>query len=275
MTPTALTAPRTTLAPPSGRVRISGLLRAEWTKLWSVRSTPWALGAAAVIGVGLAALGCDEARAHWTPGDAFGFDPARVSLIGVFFAQLVIGVLGILVMSAEHSTGTIRAAIGAVPRRLPILAAKIAVFGTVALVVGEILALVSFFVGQALLTAPAFSTTLGNGEAVRAVVGSGLYLALLGVLALGLAAIIRHSAGTIGAFVGVVLVLPIIVSALPSSLAETFNRFLPLTIGRAVISASASSDLHAFAPWAGLALLAAYAASACAAGALLFLRRDA
>ncbi len=258
---------------PPGRYGMRGLVRSEWIKLRTVRSTTWSLVILVVIGVGLAALASAETRAHWAPNQAFGFDATRTSLIGVFFAQLVIGVLGILAMSAEYGTGTIRATFAAAPRRPLVLLAKVAVFGTVALVVSEVVAFASYLLGQALLTAPAPHTTLANATALRAVVGSGLYLCVLGLLALGLATIIRHTAGAIGAFVGVVLLLPIISSALPTSLDNDVERFLPLTIGRQMISAGGHPN--AFSPWVGFAVLVAYAVGLLVIGGILLVRRDA
>src|SRR6185437_7181730 len=188
---------------PSGRYRITGLLASEWTKLRTVRSTMWTLGALVVLGLGLSAIATSETRAHWatmSPGDQLGFDPTQTSLIGMFFAQLVIGILGVLVMSAEYGTGTIRATLSAAPERPKVLLAKIAVFGAVALVVSEVVAFLAFFLGQALLTAPAAHTTLSSPGALRAVAGSGLFLCLLSLVALGLATIIRHTAGAISAY---------------------------------------------------------------------------
>ena len=215
-------------------------MAAEWTKLWSVRSTMWTLVATVVAVVGLCALGTGTVN----PSEIID-DPTRRSLIGIFLGQLIFGVLGVLVMSAEYGTGTIRATLSAVPRRPVVLSAKVVVFGAVAVVVSEILAFTAFAVGQAILSAKhavgssaavaqraqqlgvkvphdiqaalssSGSASLGQAGVLRAVVGAGLYLAVLGLMALGLATIIRHTAGAISAFVGVVLVLPLIVQALP------------------------------------------------------------
>lgn len=264
---------RSPVAVPPGRYALAGLARSEWTKLRTVRSTIWSLALVVVISVGVSALATAETRAHWVPSEAFGFDATRLSLIGVFFAQLVIGVLGILVMSSEYGTGTIRATLAAAPRRPLVLLAKVTVFGLVALVVSEMVAFVSYLVGQALLSAPASHTTLADGTALRAVVGSGLYLCVLGLLALGLATVIRHTAGAIGAFVGVVLVAPLVVSALPRSLFDAIERYLPSRIGQNLIS------LHqypgSFSPWTGLLVHCLYALALLATGGLLLQRRDA
>ncbi|MGH9089000.1 MAG: ABC transporter permease subunit [Acidimicrobiales bacterium] len=277
--PTGVAAPRD---------RMSGLVRSEWTKLTSVRSTLWSYGIAAVLAVGLAALATAETKAHWAtmaPPERLTFDPTSTSLVGVFFAQLVIGVLGVLVVSAEYSTGTIRATFSAAPGRLRVLAAKTAVFAVASLVVAEVLAFVSFFLGQALLTAPATHATLGQPGVLRAVVGGGLYLCVLGVIGLALGLMIRHGAGAIAAFVGVLLVLPIIVQALPSSIGQPIRRFLPAMIGNKMItvtrSFTAPNGAHfvngaaGFAPWVGFAILCAYAVGLLIVGGILLVRRDA
>ena len=261
---------------PPGRYRISGLLRSEWTKLRTVRSTMWTLGVTIVLGIGISALATAETRAHWATtshGDRLSFDPISTSLIGVFIGQFAIGVLGVLVMSAEYGTGTIRATFSAAPRRPVVLVAKAVVFGTVALVVAEVVSFLAFFLGQALLTAPATHATIGSPGALRAVAGSGLYVCVLGLFALGLATIIRHTAGAISAFVGILLVLPLVVQALPSSIAFDVRRYLPDRIGVQMISNTGSPE--AFSPWIGLLILCGYAAATAVIGGLLLIRRDA
>lgn len=272
----------------SAHYRLSGLVRSEWTKLTSVRSTLWSYGLAAALAVGLAALSTAETRAHWSsmvPPERLTFDPTSTSLVGVFFAQLVIGVLGVLVVTGEYSTGTIRATFSAAPNRLRVLAAKTAVFAAASLVVSEVLAFASFFLGQALLTAPATHATLGQPGVLRAVVGSGLYLCVLGVVGVGLGVVIRHGAGAIAAFVGVLLVLPVVVAALPSSIGRPMRRYLPAMIGNKMITVTRSfttphgahvvNGAAGFPPWVGFAILCGYAVGLLVVGGLLLVRRDA
>jgi ABC-2 type transport system permease protein len=285
---------------PPGRVGLRGAIAAEWTKLWTVRSTMWTLVATALAVVGLCALGTGTV----SPSEIIE-DPTRRSLIGIFLGQLIFGVLGVLVMSAEYGTGTIRATLSAVPRRPVVLGAKILVFGAVALVVSEILAFAAFAVGQAILSAKhalgtsaaaqraqqfglkiphnlqsmlsTGSASLGQAGVLRAVVGAGLYLTVLGLLALGLATIIRHTAGAISAFVGVVLVLPLIVEALPTSMSDAVARYLPANIGLVMFSTHGSPDRigPAFGPWTGFALLVLYTVVILGIGCWVLVRRDA
>ncbi len=266
----------TSKAMPPGRYGLSGILKSEWTKLRTVRSTRWTLGATVVVGIALTVIAASLVRAHWStrsPADRASFDAIANSLIGVYFGQLTIGVLGVLAMSAEYGTGTIRATLCASPRRPRVLVAKVLVFGVVALTTAEIVAFSSFFVGQAILTAPATHATIGSPGALRAVVGCGLYLSVIGLLGLGLATIIRHTAGAISAFVGILFLFPAIVAALPSSLNNEIARYGPLRIGAAMISGK--SLPNTFSPWAGLAVLGAFTAVVLIIGGVLLVRRDA
>lgn len=260
---------------PSGRYGLGGILQSEWTKLRTVRSTMWTLGLTVVIGVGIAAVATAETRAHWSSMalvTRLTFDPVATSLAGALFAQLTVGILGVLAVSAEYGTGTIRATFAAAPRRPLVLVAKVVVFGSIALIVSEVATFASFFLGQSLLTAPAPHATFATPGAWRAVVGTGLYLCVIGLFALGLAAIIRHTAGAITAFVAVLLVLPIVVHALPRSIANAAERYFPGHIGVAMIALH--PDPHSFAPWTGFGLLCGYTVVALVVGGVLLVRRD-
>ncbi|HLN15375.1 MAG TPA: ABC transporter permease [Acidimicrobiales bacterium] len=279
MTTTTL-ADRHALGPlPHGHYRPSGVVRAEWTKLRTVRSTTWSLLLTVVLTIGIGILTTAVAAARWHQFGAverFTFDPTARSLTGLLFGQLVIGVLGVLVVSAEYSTGTIRATLAAVPNRPLVLAAKVLVFGLVALVVSEVTSFVAFFVGQAILKGSTPYATLGQPGVLRAVIGSGLYLTVLGLFALGLASIFRHTAGAISAFVVILLILPLILQALPQSVINAVGKFLPANIGVAMIATKPSFDEGApFPPWVGLGILAAYALGALLIGGWLMVRRDA
>ncbi len=262
---------------PVRRQRLTSLARAEWTKMRSVRSTIWTIVTMIVITLGIATIAGATIASRWStfsPVQQATFDPTKISLRGLLFSQLIIGVLGVLVMSAEYGTGTIRASLSAVPRRARVLVAKAAVFTVVAFVVSEVLAFGAFFIGQALLTSPAPHATLSQPGVLRAVVGGGLVVTVLGLVALGLATIIRHSAGAITAYVGVLLVAPIILQALPSSVGQPILRYMPFTISDAMTSPT-NHATSAFSPWVGFAVLVVYALVALGVGGWLLVRRDA
>lgn len=263
-------------AAPAGRYGVVDLMRSEWTKLRTVRSTMWTLGTVVFIGLGASAIATAVTRSHWatmSPGNRAAFDPIEVTLMGAYLGgTLLLGILGILVMSGEYATGTIRATLAAAPRRPMVLVAKVIVFGAVALVVAEFVTFASFLLGQALLTSPATHATLSSAGALRAVAGIGLFLCVVGLLALGIAVLIRHTAGAISLYVGVILVVPIIVSSFPDSLQNQIERVLPLEIGSAMIN---NPGPDAFSPWVGFSILCGYTALILLLGAALLVRRDA
>lgn len=261
---------------PAGHASMSGLLRSEWTKLRSLRSTWWVLGSAILVGILASAIATSVTRSHWTTmsaGSKATFNPISSSLLGVFFGgTLILGVVGILAVSAEYGTGTIRASLAAEPRRPKVLAAKVLVIGALTLAVGEVVALASFFLGQALLAAPATRDTLSSPAALRSVAGTGLYLCVITLFALGLAVAIRHTAGAIGAYAGVWIVLPIMLHAFPTSLENDIHRYLPFWIGSNLTD---NIEPASFSPWIGLLVLCGYAVATLAIGTMLLVRRDA
>ena len=265
-----------TPALPAGRVSMKGLLGSEWTKLRTVRSTMWTLGMTVFTGVAVSAIAMGVTRAHWTTESAAArsaFDPTEVSLVGVYLGgALVIGILGILVISGEYATGTIRATLAAEPRRPLVLAAKVLVFTAVSLITAEVTSFASFLNGQAILTPTARHDTLASPGALRAVVGVGLFLCVSGLLALGIAAVVRHTAGAISGYVFVMLVLPIVVAGLPHSIGNDIERFLPESVGSVMID---NPVPRAFGPWTEFAILCGYTALILALGAVLLVRRDA
>jgi len=265
---------------PLGHYGLGGVLRSEWTKLRSVRSTTFSLLATIVLTIGLGVLATWVVAARWSHmglEDRLTFDPVRQSLTGLLFGQLAMGVLGVLVITSEYGTGTIRATLAAVPRRPLVVVAKALVFGAVALVVSEALSFAVFFIGQDILKGSAPHAVLGQPGVLRAVAGAGIYLTVLGLFALGLGTIIRHTAGAISAYVGVLLIIPLILQALPSSIVNTVGRFVPANIGATVTSVSGVGGFegHSFSPWVGLAILGAYAAAALLIGCWIMVRRDA
>ena len=264
---------------PTGWI-LPGLLHSEWTKLRTVRSSYWTLLSAVVAMVGLSAILCAvyvAQYAHVSAADRATFDPASFSLTGSFLAQLAIGVLGVLVITSEYGSGMIRATIAAVPQRLSVLASKAAVFAGVTLVVTTGACLVSFMVGQSILSSKGVGTSLGADNVLRTVLGTGLYLAVLGLLALGLGSIIRKTAGAIAAFFGLILVVPVIASLLPSSM-NAFQKFLPSNAGQALINNGGrhgSKVTPQLAPWAGFGVFCLWAAVSLIIAGVLLVRRDA
>ncbi len=281
MTTTSVTPARRPAAPATGgRARFVNLMRAEWTKIRSVRSTVWTLLIFIVVCVGLTALITWLTESHWTGPHAASRDASvisdPVSFIlgtGVGLGQLAIAVLGVLVMTTEYSTGVIRASLLAVPRRLPMLAAKAVVFAVLLIVVTEIVTFCSFFIGSAILHAHV-PVSLGDSGVTRAVTGAGLYLTVLGLFALAIGTMIRHTAGAISTAIGVVFVLPILSGLLPGNWGAHINAYLPEQAGTLIThTREQSGDL--LSPWQGFGVMCIWTVLLLAVAAYLLKRRDA
>jgi len=258
----------------AGRATFAGALRSEFTKIRSVRSTYWTLLAMFVVVVGFGALASFGATNG--PHGPY-FDPARQSLAGLYIGQLIIGVLGVLVISSEYSTGMIRTTLTTNPHRGMMIAAKGVVFSAVALVTSLVTAFVAFFVGQAIMSSNHLNTTLGSPGVLRAVIGGALFLTACGILAFGLGLLLRHSAAGISATVGLLFVVTILVSFLPQTWQNHVDKWIPALAGGQIWMATpqAPGNTPMFGPWASFAVLCGYAALAVIAAVMLFRRRDA
>ncbi|HLL67102.1 MAG TPA: ABC transporter permease subunit [Micromonosporaceae bacterium] len=261
--------------PEGYRVTLPRVIRSEWIKLRSLRSTVYTLLAAVGIMLGFGALFAyltTTGEADGGPGPQGVFDATATSLGGVNLAQLAIGVLGVLLVTGEYSTGMIRASLAAVPQRLPVLWAKLAVFTAIATATMVAASLAAFLIGQAILSGEGTQTDLGEPGVARAVVGAGLYLAGVGVLGVALGSVLRSTAGAIATLFGVLLVLPIFGQLLPASFADAM-QYLPSNAGQAVMAVQQGAD--SLAPWTGFGVFATYLAAAIVAAAVLLQRRDA
>jgi ABC-2 type transport system permease protein len=258
------------------RVTQLRVIRSEWTKLWSLRSTRWTLLVAILGMAGLGPLIATVQMNRWDHmglDDRLHFNPINTGLGGYHFAQLAIGVLGVLVLTGEYSTGQIRSTFMAVPKRLPVLWAKAGTFATVTFVLMLISGLVAFLASQSILTQHHVQTSLGHAPALRAWVGAALYLAVLGVLALSLGAIVRNTAGGIALFAGLLFVVPGLAAILPTGTQNAINPYLPSVAGATILSGT--RDAHTFSPWGGFALFCGYTVLALVVAAVLMRRRDA
>jgi ABC-2 type transport system permease protein len=255
---------------------LSSLTRMEWIKLRTVRSTGWGFAIVAVSMIGFAVLVNGVLSAHWghmSAADRATFDPTNQGFTGLIVAQLVAAVLGVLTITSEFSSGLAQATFAAAPRRPLVLAAKTAVFGGAALVVGEVLAFISFFAGEAILHGGAPHVTLATPGVPRAVLMAGGYVALTGLFGLGLGAIIRRTAGGIAAAAGVIFVIPFLTLPLPESLRDSVSKFLPEQIAASSITA-VKPEPHSLSPGLGFGLLCLYAVVLLSAGAYTLAKRD-
>ena len=252
------------------------VLRSEWVKLRSVRSTFWALTVAVVVGIGLGAVisaATAHAYAKFSVAAKLSWDPTGVSQSGVAIASLAIAVLGVLCISSEYSSGMIRTSLIAVPKRGRVLAAKSLVFAGVTFVVGEVTSFAAFFAGQALIAGHAPHAALGDPGVARAVAGGGLYLTALAVLSVAAGALLRRPAAAIAAMMAVALVLPGIAQALPDSWRNPVTEFWPTQAGSQLTNVHHSA--HTLQPWPGFGVMCLFVAIVYAIAWTLLDRRDA
>lgn len=268
---TTLPAPPTTFH----RVSQARVLVSEWTKLRSLRSTMYALLATFLLTMGLGVLAGAITASRWSTlsaGDKASFSALSTSLLGVEIGILAIGVLGVLVVTAEYSTGMVRSTFAAVPKRLPVLWGKVGVYSAVALAVSVPATLIAFFGAQAFLSSEHIEIAFSHGGVPRAVLGAALYLCLGGLFGLGLGAILRNTAAGISTFVAIMFVIPPLVEILPSSLSNPIEPYLPSRAGQAITKIG--PEPHMLSPWVGLAVFAGYTALSVAVAAFLLVKRD-
>ena len=254
-------------------------LQAEWTKARTLASTGWLLLATVALTV---AVGAAAASAISCPSGGCAEDPAKISLTGVYLGQAVVAILAVLMISSEYSTGMIRVTLAAMPWRTTVLVAKAVVLTGLVLAAGAVAVAASVLAGHLILPGhgidPAHgypSLSLGSASALRATVGSVLYLALIALLSLGTATAVRDSAAAIGIVLGLLYLFPIVGAVLGGShLARLIQQIGPMNAGLAIQATTGLRNMP-ISPWAGLGVLAAWAAAALLAGGLLLRLRDA
>lgn len=259
-----------------GRVTQLRTIRSEWTKLRSVRSTKWTLAVATLLLIGLPCLVAAITASHWdnlSPREQADRNPIDILGAGVGAGQLAIAVLAVLAITAEYSTGMIRASFTAVPKRLPVLWAKLTVFAVVTFALALPAILVAFWATQSIFHAqPTLHASLGDPGVARTVIGMALYLVLIGVFTLGVGAIVRNTAAGISAFVAIFFVVPPLMLLLPSSWRDPINPYLPNNAAQAMGTLHNGSDL--LNPGPGALVFVLYCAIVVGAAAILLRRRD-
>ncbi|GAA1376878.1 ABC transporter permease [Streptomyces beijiangensis] len=272
------TVPATPATRPAYKVTGPRVVRSEWAKLWTLRST-WitlGLGLLFLVAFGLIAAAQYKSRIdsgrHMDP-DFASSTALSLSLFGTNFAQLALGVLGVLVTAGEYSTGMIRSTLAAVPRRLPVLWAKSAVFGVVALVIASVGAFITFLIGSGIVDGTPAALTISDSGVVRALLGAGLYLGLVAVIGTALGAWLRSVAGGISVLVATLMLVPGLVSLLPTSWQDNISPYLPSNAGEAMFTLHHGVDV--LSPGAGLAVFFGWTVLALAGAAWRLVRTDA
>jgi ABC-2 type transport system permease protein len=278
----APSAPRLTAVTSAGPPWLSfgRLMRAEWTKIRSVPSTVWSLLAFVIVAVGFSTLIATVIAHDWNaPGNhpnhaRLVTDPTAVIFgAGLGLGQLAICVLGVIVITSEYSSGTIRASLLAVPDRIPMLAAKAVVFAVIDFVVSAITVFAVFFITTAILRSHV-PITLSQPGVTRAVIGAILYLTVLGLFALAVGGLIRHTAGAIAIVIATVIVVPPLVSLIPGTIANHIHGYLPTVAGELVAQTSQQPG-DVLSGWQGFGVFCLWTAVLLVACAWLLVRRDA
>ena len=265
-------------ARPAYQVTGRRVLRSEWAKLWSLRSTWITLGLGLLFLVAIGIIGAIRYKSSITSGRQMDPDFAdatalSLSLFGVSLAQLALGVLGVLVTAGEYSTGMIRSTLAAVPRRLPVLWSKAAVFGVVALAVATIGAFITFGIGSGILSGTPAALTISHTGVVRSLLGAGLYLGLVGVIGAALGALLRSVAGGISVLVAALMLVPGLITLLPTSWHNAIQPYLPGDAGQSMFALHQAP--HTLTPTAGLLVFLGWTALALAGAAWRLVRTDA
>ncbi len=267
-------------APSSGLAQAKGttflnVLRSEWTKLRSLRTTWWTVLAALVVCIGLSLLidwaivaNFDSAPAQ----ERATFDPTGNAFNGVGLGQLAMAVLGVLALSSEYSTGGVRATFIAVPRRLLVLAAKAVVVALLGLAVGLVIAFVCFLGGQAIFATQDLDVPLSDPGVLRAVCGAALYIAGCGMFGLAVASVVRQTPGSITAVVALLFVLPLLTLAIPGEVGDVITKYFTANAGQAVLTTTTLDT--ALSPWVGYAVFTLEWLVLLGIGALVLRRRD-
>lgn len=257
------------------RPGFGNVVRSEWTKISTVRSTYWSIFAAALLGIGLSALIMAISAGHYKtdPTLRFNWRPTDRSLRSLELAQLAFAVFGVLVITAEYTSGMIRTSLAAVPRRLRMMTAKLAVFAWIGFLTGEVIAFIAFLLGQYLVLGRAPAANLGQNMVFRAVFGAGLYLVLVGIIAAGIALLVRQAAAAIAIMVAILFILPAVVLALPTSWSQPIEKYWPTMAGQQV--ATVQRDAHTLAPWPGFGEMVLFAVVVMAIAYFFLQRRDA
>ena len=258
----------------AGPVTQARVIRAEWTKLRALRSTQWSALTAIVLIVGLGAIVAGSGTPYQISGSNTAAVGISTALLGVLFAQLVIGVVGVLAFSGEYGTGMIRATLAVVPSRLPVLWAKVIVLVGLVLPVTLLCAFADFFAAAAIESSRGGSAlSLTAPGVLRTVAGSSLYLTVVVIIGLALGALLRKTAAGLSVFAAVFFVIPVIVPALPHTITG-WAPYLPSNAGGAVWGNPLTTG-HELDPWAGFAVLCGYAVVLTALAAWQLRRRDA
>lgn len=251
------------------------VLKSEWTKIRSVQSTVWTLGLAVVVTIALGILISLLTKSEFdslSARDRMAFDPTFISFAGMSLGQLAMIVFGVLVVSNEYSTGMIRTSLAAVPQRGLFLFGKVVVATVLAFVIGVITSFAAFFLGQAMLGE--HKASIGDPGVLRAVIGGGLYMTLIAMFSMGVAAMLRSPMLSLGILMPFFFLISNILGNVSAT--KDIGRFLPDQAGSKIMQVVPPLDDDTpYGPWGGLGIMAIWVIAALIGGYVLLKKRDA
>jgi ABC-type transport system involved in multi-copper enzyme maturation permease subunit len=263
---------------PTHQPGFTDLLRSEWTKFKTLRSTWWSLGTMIAVSLGVSIAATSAFTATYDnlgAADKTRFQNDTIGLLlqpGSQFGQLAIAVLGVLLIASEFSTGMIRSTVLAAPRRTPVLAAKAVVLGAVVFVLAEVIAWANFLIGSAIVRKHA-TVTLSTPGTLRAILGFGLVMSLTAIIALAIGALMRHTAGAISVALGTSLVVPGLLGLIPGSLGQHLSQAMPESAGQLIMDRTLDPGTP-YGQWGGLAIIVAWTVGLMALAFISIKRRD-
>ena len=271
-----MTAIEMTEAPPRTQahaVRTRDVLRGEWIKLRSVRSSVWTLLALFGFGAGLTAMICATTADGIASGEA-GESPGSFITWGMLIAQVTAVVLGVLAVSNEYGNGMMRTTLAATPRRMQLMFAKCAVLAAVLFVGGTVTAFAGYFAGNPFLDAEGVGVPLDGDGVIRAMFGSGLYLAVLGLFAAAFAFLVRHTAAAMSITLAMIFVVGNLIMLIPGETGEWLTKVMPGNAGGSIATV-VNFNPEALGPWTGFGVFCLETAVLLGLAAVRFARRDA
>ena len=274
----------TTMAPPQvarfddrhAQATLWHVIRSEWVKFWSVRSTAWTLIVLFIATVGISVLASVSTAAQYaqlSPKDKATIDVPMLSVAGIGLSQLAIAVLGAMIITTEYSTGGIRTTLSTVPSRMRVLFAKGLILAAVSLVIGLLTTFVSFYASEPFWQSHHLAVSINDPGVLRAVIGAGLYIMASALFGFALGTLLRHTAAAITLSVALLLIVPPLLSLLPGKWGDTVYKYFTSTAGDRIISTLPDHTL--LSPWAGYLTMTIWWAALLALGAWLMNRRDA
>jgi hypothetical protein len=249
------------------------VIRSEWTKLWSLRSTGWTLLATVVVTIGLSTLISWAVTTQPDTGPSGPLDVTEATLSGLMLGQLAIAVLGVLIITGEYATGSIRSSLAAVPARLRLLTAKAVVIAVVGFVTGVLACFPSFYIGMTFFNAHHQGVGIGEPHVLRAVIGGAVLLTACGLFGYAIGILMRHTAGAITVSVALLFLIPIVLVAIPAEIVQTINKYFLSSAGDDITRVLPQPD--ALGSWHGYLVFLAEVAVLLAVAAVLMKRRDA